>query len=284
MTRQDIARMALRASIEMRRKARIPLESPISIYDFAEALGVEVRFVGGSSFSGMYAKGHDVVFVPAERPAGRRVFTCAHELGHWRFGHGTRVEMLDFERDDCEIPDEILANQFAAYLLMPSRAINAAFQQRSIQTKRASALELHAIACQFGVGYETLVTHLRWSESLIDHAQMQDLLKTQPRSIRAQILGTNSPGHLVFTDVHWKSVPIDLEVGDTAIVPAGVSLRGASVKFVQNCRFGDIVEATRPGVTQAICSGDWAHMIRVSRKQFVGRGIFRHLEEDDENN
>ena len=80
MTRQEIARTALRAAIELRRKAKVPLEDPICVYDFAETLEVEVRFVGGSSFAGMFAKGMNAVFVPSERPAGRRAFTCAHEL------------------------------------------------------------------------------------------------------------------------------------------------------------------------------------------------------------
>lgn len=281
MTRQEIARTALRASIEARRKVKLSLEAPICIYDFAESLGVEVRFVGGSSFAGMFAKGHDAVFVPAERPAGRRAFTCAHELAHWRFQHGVRVEALDFDREDCEVPEEILANQFAAYLLMPSRAIASAFQKRGIQPKNASSLDIYAVACQFGVGYETLLRHLRWSESLIDHARMMDLLKIPPKAIRRDALGEHTSGHLVFCDAHWEIVPIDLEVGDFSIVPKGVSLNGKSAKVVRNCPFGDVVEAIQPGLTQAIGDSDWAHMIRVSRKQFVGRSAFRHLEEED---
>jgi Zn-dependent peptidase ImmA (M78 family) len=269
--------------MEARRKAQVPLESPICIYDFVEALGVEVRFVGGASFAGMYAKGHDVVFVPAERPAGRRAFTCAHELAHWRFGHGARVESLDFDREDCEIPEEILANQFAAYLLMPSRAIALAFKKRGILPKHASSLDIYAVACQLGVGYETLVKHLRWSESLIDHARMHDLQKIPPRKIRREVLGTHISGHLVVSDENWSTVPIDLEVGDYAIVPNDVSLNGKSAKIVQKCQFGEVVEAIQPGITQAVGAPDWAHMIRVSRKQFTGRGAFRHLEEEDEN-
>lgn len=283
MTRQDIARTALRASIETRRNAKVPLDEPICIYDFVETLGVEVRFVGGASFAGMYAKGLDVVFVPSERPSGRRAFTCAHELAHWRFGHGARVETLDFDREDCEVPEEILANQFAAYLLMPSRAITALFQRRGIRPQNASPLDIYSIACQLGVGYETLVKHLRWSENLLDHARMLDLQRLPPKEIRRNVLGSASAGHMVFADTHWRKVAIDLEVGDFAVVPHNVRLNGTSARVVRTCAHGEVVEAIRPGLTQAIGEHDWAHMIRVSRKQFVGRGAFRHLEETDEN-
>src|SRR5690349_9957124 len=104
--RQELARIALRASFEVRRKGAVLFEDPICIYDFAEKLGLEVWFVGGASFGGMYAKDMGRLFVPSERPAGRKSFTCAHELAHWWFGHGTRVDDLDFDRTEHEIPEE----------------------------------------------------------------------------------------------------------------------------------------------------------------------------------
>lgn len=284
MTRQDIARIALRSSIEARRKANASLADPICIYDFVEKLGVEARFVGGASFAGMSAKGFDVVFVPAERPAGRRAFTCAHELAHWWFGHGVRVEHLDFDREDCVIPEEMLANQFAAFLLMPNRAIKAVFERRGYRPQTATALEIYAIACQFGVGYGTLVKHLHWSQNLISRVQMQELQRISPKEIRHELLGLTAPGHLVFADHRWTNVAIDLEVGDHALLPQSVQLVGASARIVGSCARGAIVQAVRPGITQAIGDQDWAHMIRVSRKMFVGRGAFRHLEDEDEDN
>lgn len=284
MTRQDIARIALRASIEARRKANVPLDKPICVYDFAEMLGVEVRFVGGASFAGMSAKGYDVVFVPAERPSGRRAFTCAHELAHWWFGHGVRVEHLDFEREDCVIPEEMLANQFAAFLLMPGRALKAAFDGRGCRPPAASVAQVYAVACQFGVGYGTLVKHLYWSQNAISRQRMEEMQNIPPKEIRAELLGSPTSGHLVFADHHWANVAIDLEVGDHAIVPNPIRLAGTSVRHVSECARGVIVKATCPGITQAIGPGNWAQMIRVSRKMFVGRGAFRHLEDEDEEN
>lgn len=257
MTRQDIARIALRASIEARRKANVPLDEPICAYDFVEKLGVEVRFVGGASFAGMSAKGYDVVFVPAERPPGRRAFTCAHELAHWWFGHGVRVEHLDFEREDCVIPEEMLANQFAAYLLMPRRALKSAFDRRGCRPSAASVRQIYAVACQFGVGYGTLVKHLYWSEGAISRKRMEELQSITPKEIRHELLGSPTSGHLVFADDHWANVAIDLEVGDHAIVPNPVRLAGSSVRHVSDSASG----AIRPSLGFRVFNKSASHIM-----------------------
>lgn len=281
MTRQELARTALRAAIEMRREVKIPLEDPICVYDFAENLEVEVRFVGGSSFAGMFARGMDAVFVPSERPAGRRAFTCAHELAHWYFDHGEGVEALDFDRNDRDIPEEILANFVAAYLLMPTRALKALASARGINFRSLTALDAYRLSSQLGVGYGTLIKHLRWSEHLIDHTRMEELQLHTPKDIRRELLGQDTPGHLVVADGQWRKVAIDLEVGDYALVPHGVVVNGNSAQRIRECQHGTVIQAICPGISQAIGVGDWAAMVRVSRKQYVGRGKFRHLEDDD---
>jgi Zn-dependent peptidase ImmA (M78 family) len=283
MSRQELARTALRAAFEARRQAQIALQKPICIYDVAERLGTRVWFVGGASFAGVYAKGYNQIFVPTERPAGRRAFTCAHELGHWYFKHGTRVEELDFDRSDNDAPEEILANTFAAFLLMPRQAAVQAFDRRGLDPRGGDPIDIYSVACQLGVGYETLLKHLRWSLNLIDHSRMQDLLTVPPKEIRRAVLGRSAPGHLVWADDKWNEVAIDLEVGDFAVVPHGTRLCGQSAEVVGNCLYGHILEARLPGLSQAVIdNSEWASMVRVSRKQFTGRGAFRHLEEVDE--
>jgi hypothetical protein len=283
MTRQELARVALRSAFEARQKADTPLNDPICIFDFVEKLGARVWFVGGASFAGIYAKGHRQVFVPAERPAGRKAYTCAHEFAHWWFKHGTRVEELDFDRSDNEVPEEILANLFAAFLLMPRHAVLDTFKRRKLEPRDADPLDFYTVACQLGVGYETLIKHMRWSLDLIGNARMRDLQSLPPKEIRRAVLGYASSGHLVLTDSQWTKVAIDLEVGDLAVVPRGVILKGQSAKVVGECFYGRIVEGIQPGLTQALVDGgEWAAMVRVCRKQFTGIGTYRHLEESND--
>lgn len=283
ISREQLARVALRTAIESRRQANVSLSAPICIYDFVESLGTEVWFVRGSSFSGMYAKGYDKLFVPAERPPGRKAFTCAHEFAHQRFGHGSRVEELDFDRVDHEMPEEFLANAYAASLLMPRRAVDDAFQRRQVEPIRADPVTIYAVACQLGVGYETLVNHLRWSLNCISHSRTKDLLAIPPKMIRRSILGPNKSSHLVLTGDAWHTVAIDLEVDGLAIVPHKTTLQGKSATLIGDCAAGAVLQAVAPGLTQALgASANWAAMVRVSRKQFVGRGAYRHLDDPDE--
>lgn len=284
ISREQLSRVALRSALELRRRAGIPRDAPLCVYDVAESLGVEVWFVGGASFAGMYPKGYGRLFVPSERPAGRRAFTCAHELAHWHFGHGSRVEEMDFDRADHEIPEELLANTFASYLLMPRHAVRDAFARRRLQPSTADPVEMYGVACQLGVGYETLLKHLRWSMNSLSLSRLNDLSTIPPKEIRRGVLGTTTPGPLILAGIHWRTVPVDMEVGDFAVLPHSVRLNGQSASVVGECLYGTILEARRPGLTQAIMDqrDEWAAMVRVSRRQFTGRGAYRHLEDPDE--
>jgi hypothetical protein len=112
---------------------------------------------------------------------------------------------------------------------------------------------------------------------------MDQLQLRTPKDLRRELLGQDVRGHLVIADKQWRKVAIDLEVGDHAIVPHGASLNGDSARLLRECQHGMVVEAVRPGISQTFDGKDWAHMVRVSRKQFVGRAAFRHLEDDDDN-
>ena len=283
LTQEKLSRIAFRGALEMRRKAGALNDEPLCIYDFATKLGIDVWFLPGSSFAGIYAKEYGKIFVPVERPAGRKAFTCAHELAHSWFGHGTSLDELDFERSDSSQPQERLANQCAAYLLMPTRAVVNEFARRGLEPKTSSALDIYRVACQLGVGYETLLTHLCWSLNLIRRSQMEDLKAVPPKEIRRAVLGYHKSTHLIYVDEFWHKVAIDLEVDEFAFAPPHLQLRGSAATIVGVTIFGTIIKGVRPGIAQLSSEqNEWAAMIRVSKKQFVGRCQFRHLENSDD--
>lgn len=81
-------------SIEVQKEAGLALNSPICIYDLCDRLNVTVRFVD-ISMEGTYYKGENPrILLSALRPLPRRNFTCAHELGHHVFGHGSTIDDL----------------------------------------------------------------------------------------------------------------------------------------------------------------------------------------------
>jgi hypothetical protein len=283
-SRQELARVALRAALEIRKKCVGSYDAPICPYDVAEKLGLEVWFLDGASFGGMFVKGQQRLFIPAERPPGRKAFTCGHEMAHWRFDHGTRVDELDFDRSDSTNPEEIIANLFSGYLLMPRRAVESEFGRRSLDPNKCSPIDIYLVASQLGVGYETLLKHLHWSLNLIDHSRMTDFCLIPPKDIRRTVIGSRCPGHLVLADQLWHKVAIDLEIGDVAVVPKECTQTGLSVRCIGECEYGKMFQAVHTGLAQLLANQqDWAAMVRVSRKHYVGRGAYRHLEDPDEN-
>jgi Zn-dependent peptidase ImmA (M78 family) len=283
---RNIAREALRVALRVRRHAGINKALPICIYDLAERLGVEVKFVGGSSFGGMYEKTRQTILVPALRPPGRQAFTAAHELAHWAFEHGTRVDRIeDFESLTSVEPEERAANLFAGYLLMPLWAIEDAFFRRKWEPERSTPLQIYAIACQFGVGYRTLIQHLRWSLNMLSSDRAEELLRTSPKLLRQSLVGASAVRHLIVAGPGWISnVPIDLAVGDVAIVPRGVHVDGSCARVTARHDLGELIEAVSPGIGRAATEDDsWATFLRVARKEFTGRSIYRYMEDPDVN-
>jgi hypothetical protein len=279
----DIARQALRGTLEIRRRTSALSSQPICIFDTAEQLGIEVIFRPETSLGGLYNKTTQTIFVPTHRPPGRQAFTCAHEMGHWFFEHGNSIDEIgDLEKFQEQRPRERLVDIFASYVLMPPRAVRNAYSTRGWSIENCTPLQAYIVAGQLGVGYETLVQHVRYSLCLFSHSHAQLLLKTTPKQLRSSLLGDNRTRHLVIVDKVWTKVAVDLQVGDLAIMPVGVIVEGSSAVIVDDHQLGLIVEARHPGIARAeLKDRSWSAFVRVSRKDFIGRNIYRHLEDPD---
>lgn len=279
---KSLARRALRGALEVRKMAQVPISTPLCIYDVAvKKLKIEVRFHAGASFGGMYAKETQTILVPSERPTGRRAYTCAHEVGHWYFNHGTKVEDLDENgKGNQDDPDEVLANQFAGHLLMPKWAVEKSFNDRRLNPVSAADQDFYAVACQFGVGYGTIVKHLRYALDMLPASQCKRLLQSSPKIIKERLLRNAFPAHLVLVDLAWKQdIPIDLEVGDGVLLTFQAR---AENDWLCPQTFGgnSFFLAVKPGIsTITAADRSWAAIVRISRKGFTGRSIYRHLED-----
>ncbi len=285
MNRTILAREALRAAVELRSKLSIPETAPVCVYDVAKNLDIDVRFIEGDSFDGMYSKEHGVILVPSFRPYGRQAFSCAHELGHWYFNHGTSLDLL-LDNTLCAVKsdEEFLADTFAGHVLMPLWAVKRMFLSRGLRPDTCSHIELYRVSCQLGVGYETLIDHLYYSLRKLSPESRERLQKATPKSIREELLGKEAAGvrHLAVVDGNWETVAVDLQVGDLAVIERAVRVDGVSAVSCGSVRLGQVVKAVRPGIsTISSEDGSWSAYIRVSRKDFVGRSDYRHLGDPD---
>ena len=285
--RDAIARKALNGAIAVRSKGKLDQHSPICIYHLCETLGVTVRF-NNINMEGMYERGHQPrIHLSAQRPLPRRKFSCAHELGHHYFKHGSTIdEMKDRSKENSwDDPDEFLVDVFAGHLLMPLLGIKHAFSVRGWKPEDATAAQLYVVACDFGVGYKTFVTHLAVSLRLISFSRAEFLKRQNPKSIRATYLQELTPNPLIVSDINRVSTTTDAEVGTLLLLPGTCKVDGNGASFIRDIGERRLFQAVNTGIWRATTENDlWSAFIRIARKEYVGLAQYRHLEavEDDE--
>lgn len=281
--RRALADKAMKAAITARLRAGKDLVSPVCIYSVAKAHGVHVTF-NDINMEGMYQRSSPPrIHLSSLRPLARRAYNCAHELGHHLLGHGSSIDELRENQKvrPWDVPEEYSADTFAAFTLMPTLGIRNAFTVRGLKPDTATPIEIYRIACQFGVGYSTLVTHLRWGEGMINQQRTEALRKFTPHSLRTHILGSFTPQPLIIADEAWSGAAIDAEVGHLLMLPPGTTAHGEAVVPIAELPSGRLFEAKRPGLVRLDRPGsNWAAFGRIARTAYVGRAEFRHLEDD----
>jgi Zn-dependent peptidase ImmA (M78 family) len=285
--RRALATQAMQAAAATRAKAKLDQVGPICIYGLCETLGVAVRF-NNINMEGMYQRGVPPrIHLSARRPLPRRAYNCAHELGHHVFGHGSSIDELreDAKAQPWEDPKEFLADTFAGFILMPIIGLRRAFSIRNWIPETATPAQIFTIACEFGVGYATLVTHLSAGVNMLSRGCAVALQRVTPKALRIDILGALTPEPLIVADRRRAAPTLDAEVKTLLLLPPGTEVRGGGLAFERDLAAGRLFLAVRPGIFQAT-AGDWAVYVRVAPIQknepygYVGLAQYRHLEED----
>jgi len=279
----DLARNAVMKALQVRKTHNIELHEAVCIYDLAEKMKVKVRFDSIPSLEGMYI--NDLpprIILSSLRPVGRMAFTCAHELGHHCFDHGTQVdELKDEQSEKIFIPEEYVADCFASFLLMPKIAVSNAFYKRGWDAAICTPEQLYIVSIWLGVGYTTLAKHMYYSLDFLPQSNMRELCKISPKTLKADILGQKLKENLIIVDENWTGRPIDIQVGDLILATEQVRLEGRSI---ESCSVAgkNIFKASRPGLSRLYSNdGRWASFVRVSRKEYEGQCRYRHLEDPE---
>ena len=283
-SRRDLVRSAINRALRVRQAADILLWDAVCPYDLAEQRGVEVRFQALASFDGMRAGGSDgsTIVVSSLRPPGRKAFTCAHELAHEVFDHGVQFDELVGCREAPRQsePEEVIADAFAGFLLMPKSAVENGLAVRGWHLASCGPREIYSLASWLGVGYTTLIWHLQGGLRTLDANRADELRKVRLPRIRREILGDDCHGELVIVDSNWRGRPVDLQVDDIALMPAGGRAEGTCIAAAPDATGRVLVRGVTPGVGRLILEeSGWSGFVRVSRRDYVGRNKYRHLEE-----
>lgn len=250
---------------------------PICPFNLAEAMGFDVRFVAISSFEGMYLTDVGMVLIAAERPEGRKRFTCAHEIGHHILGHGTVIDEIIESGSDKEIERE--ADFFAAMLLMPSSAVKRAAGAVGIDFTSPAPADLYVLAGYLGVSYVGLVTQLYFNLKCISGTAYQSLKKVTVKSLKSAIYSDHEGGELFVVGDWWKEKSIDMVAGDFIVSGQDLAIEGEAVSLAAGEAGKQILRAEQPGIAKITDANGWSAFVRVSRKGYAGMNQYRHEEE-----
>ena len=145
----------------------------------------------------------------------------------------------------------------------------------------ATAAQMFTIACDFGVGYATLLTHLSAGVNMISRARAATLQRVTPKALRTDILGALTPEPLIVADRHRAGPTLDAEVKTLLLLPPGTETTGDRLAIERDLANGRLFRAMRPGIVQAsVNDGAWAVFVRIAPEAYVGLAQYRHLEDD----
>ena len=121
---------------------------------------------------------------------------------------------------DRRSDEEVRADMFAGLLLMPKTAVLRGFAERNLCVPTASAIDVFRVSCWLGVGYSTLLNHLKFALHIIPEERFAELTRHSPKS-SGTILERETQEDLVVVDEHWDGRPVDICVGDLLLLPEG---------------------------------------------------------------
>ncbi len=132
---------------------------PINVYEIAERLGIEVqRLPLDEGTDGILVKeeasGSFKAVIDVSANSHRARFTLAHEIGHYVKDYqdfpAEKIAGIVQKRDDMSStgkdPDEVWANQFAAYLLMPSSIVEQLWANNTPIEEMAKMLDVSIVS------------------------------------------------------------------------------------------------------------------------------------------
>lgn len=279
----QLYRDALYKADEVRKNLGLNMFQPLNVYDTCRDLELSVRFVD-INMEGMYISqlnGKSSILLGNQRPFPRRSFTCAHELGHHLFGHGSKIDTITESSNQASgfDPDEYLVDSFAGALLMPAAGIQAEFAKRKWLVKDATPLQFYTICSVFGTGYQTLVTHCK-KNNIINASKAQSLQKQTPGKILETIVGKDkNKSHFKILDTLSKLNVVDIEVYNYIFLPSTVRIEGDHLEKFQETQVGSGYLAKKPGIIRVEDKlSSRSFFVRIQNTNYIGLAEFRHLE------
>ncbi len=193
MDRQQITVMAMGAAHRAHKQFRVDPSSRVDVFGVLRSANAYVFFRPLKSMFGAFlpTKGQiPGLLINSNLPLSVQRYTAAHEFGHVYMNHKTvsldsEVAFVPEERSGVD-PDEIAAEAFAAFFLMPKALVVNSLRELDLRPEQIDASTAYLLALRMGTSYRATVNHLQ-TLKLVTRSLAEKLRDIKPQAIKQDL-------------------------------------------------------------------------------------------------
>jgi Zn-dependent peptidase ImmA (M78 family)/predicted secreted protein len=219
VSRLQLVAMAMGAAYRAQRQFGVDPKSRVDVFGVLKAAEAYVFFRPLKSMCGAYIPAEGplpAMLINSNLPLSRQRYTAAHELGHVFMKHKAvsldpDVAFSPEERNRLD-EDEIVAEAFAAFFLMPKPLVVTSLRELEVKAENLTPRGAYLLGLRMGTSYQATVNQLQ-TLKLVTASGAAKLRKLQPKEIKQ---GLNDEQALGRHDI-WV---LDEQWNDRQIYPA----------------------------------------------------------------
>jgi Zn-dependent peptidase ImmA (M78 family) len=165
MNWSDAHRAAMVAAADAQEELQLDTFQRVDVFDAMASAGLRVIFRKLDGCAALYLPsslgGRPGAIINASHPLALQRYSAAHETGHHFFGHSTQVTR-DAEPQRATVrlsAQEMLAEAFAAWFLMPPEGVEQALASMHLTHPRSPA-DVYGLSLRVGTSYQATCVHL----------------------------------------------------------------------------------------------------------------------------
>jgi Zn-dependent peptidase ImmA (M78 family)/predicted secreted protein len=212
MDRQQLVVLAMGAAHRAHREFDVDPRSRVDVFGALRLAGAYVFFRPLKSMCGAYLPSGDnlpALLINSNLPLSVQRYTAAHELGHVFLKHKT----LSLDTEDGFVPetrsgtdeDEVVAEAFAAFFLMPKPLVVNSIKELGVQVEHIAPRDVYLLSLRMGTSFKATINQLQ-TLKIIRWPLAEKLRALTPKEIKQELNDEEALGRhdIWLLDEHWN--------------------------------------------------------------------------------
>ncbi len=216
MDQQQLIVLAMGAAHRAQQEFGVDPRSRVDIFEVLRRAGAYVFFRPLKSMCGAYfpiGDGSPGLLINSNLPLSTQRYTAGHELGHLYLKHKT----VSLDREVGFVPelrsgvdeDEVVAEAFAAFFLMPKPLVVNSMKELAIEAKSIRPRDVYLLSLRMGTSFRATINQLQ-TLKIIQRPAAAKLRDLKPKEIKQDLNDDQALGrHDIWVlDEHWNGKEI----------------------------------------------------------------------------